>query len=531
LRPLHGRADSAKPTIRLAAGIGLATACALALVLLYQALFRAWVVNSDQANVLLASTDMASGNWRLRGWVLPSDNFWGLEVALTALVGALSHDSLLTLRLVPAIAWAAMGAATCWLAWTPQRPWGALSVVAAMVLIPPLGQNIDSYYARSPLHVLSVACIAVAICLVRRALAEPAKAGRVLLVYALLMANASASDPLFTVLGIGPILAALCFAAIPPNSGRASLIVITISAALAGKAIILVNEVTGGFIAAPAHTHFVTYQDIPNSIAIFIYAILNSVGCNPFGMDVSDAIPRLVRLPLLVLVTVAVWRCACQLQAGWRARWRGHVGSPRLPDFTDTALLFVVAGTSAAMLLSETVTSLISVRYFLPAWIAGTALLARRGGGRFGIAAYCLVIAATTLAADLRIAVARGRPQVAETDRNLVSTLAAEGLDHGFGTYWLASVTNVLSGNAISIRALAVNDSGKLVPHVWLCDRNWYGARAEPAGFFVVTQVNDTMVPPSAIVRTFGAPSRTLTLGDIVIDVYDGPAPVWKLLD
>jgi hypothetical protein len=78
---------------------------------------------------------------------------------------------------------------------------------------------------------------------------------------------------------------------------------------------------------------------------------------------------------------------------------------------------------------------------------------------------------------------------------------------------------------------LAVDKSGTLAPFIWVCDRNWYGARPKSAGFFVVTRVDDTMVPPPAIVRTFGPPSRIMALGDIVIDVYDGPAPVWQLMD
>jgi hypothetical protein len=64
----------------------LLVAVFIILAVAYYYSFRRFARSSDDANILLAGQEMSNGNWRLKGWWLPEDNFLTTHVLLYAIL-------------------------------------------------------------------------------------------------------------------------------------------------------------------------------------------------------------------------------------------------------------------------------------------------------------------------------------------------------------------------------------------------------------------------------------------------------------
>jgi hypothetical protein len=502
----------------------LATLLALAVLMpLYLHLFALLAINSDMANWLFAARDVADGNWRLHDWTLSPDNFWGLEVPVTAAVWSLTKDIIFTARLVPALNWLVLGAVCLVLATRGRKvTWtNALIVLAPLLLVPTHGKNMVTFQGMSPIHVLSVACIVGVIAIANR-ISLPGRAGKVLwAIYLLVIVNASASDPLFVVLGCLPVAIALAIGGLPAGAPRGKLILVMIGSVIAGRVLVHINAATGGFGPSVTNLHFVQIFDIPRSFGITLKSALDVLGCDLFGLSIQQAQIHLLRLPLLLIVGIPLYRLTQRVYVLLRHQtWNGEP-----PAFVDCALCLIVVTNIAVMLISGTVVDTGAIRYMLPAWAAASVLAARWFGRHRGALVYCGIITLVTLGADLQ-ALWRERPLAfLPVDSQLAACLPALGLHEGYGTYWRASSVTLASAGRVRIRSVGVDQDGRIAERKWLSKSSWYQPFPFRSAFVVVTMPDDTLVPPGAVETTFGPPTSRFKVSSAIVFVYGRTVP------
>jgi hypothetical protein len=499
------------------------TASAALLGLLCLGLFSLRPTNSDDVNMLWAASDMAKGNWRLHGWILSPDNFWGLELPLAAAIQNLTGNALLTLCLVPAIAWLMLGGAAIFAAATGSglRNGAVVIFLTPVLLIPLHAKNSADFFAGAPYHVLTVAAIMISLALAEFLM----KAGRhrklSFIAFGLVVCDASASDPTFLFLGVVPILAALAVADLPPEASRLRLAGVTIGAAAVGRMVIALNDATGGFTAAPTNLFFTDLFSIPRSLGIIVKSALDVLNCDPFGLSLGQAKIQLIRIPLLAMLCLAVWRTGRQLAASLRASSK----TSRAPSFVDTALCVLVVANIGLLVLSNQAVDMGSARLILPAWVAAAVLAARRLELGFGTLAYCALTATLAIGADIQVLVRQPADHFTPSTRQLAACLTALDLKQGYASYWNASAPMLATGNSVTIRAARTD--GTLKPFLWLANTVWFHPFPASSDFFVVTAANDPDISPAAVRATFGLPAASVAIGEFLIEIY-GHAPPRK---
>jgi len=516
--------ESAAPLRNLWRAAAYALTAALAscgLLALYAKIFAAYPLTADQCNVLLAAMDFCHGNWRLSGWTLPPDNFWGLELPLTALVWSVTHNAVETLRLVPAINLLVLLAAASAFVARTARPGAryALLPLAAFIFLPVAGKNIAFFYAASPCHVLTIACILAEILLAADILAAPSPRKLALLAYGLIGADAVASDPLIVVLGFAPILGAvwLCEAATWRN--KALLGFASLCAIAAGHFAVVLNSKTGGFQSFAADSTFVDFSRLPDSAGILLRGTLQIFNCDIFGLTAQQRLTQILRIPFLAAVLWAVSPVVASCLRSFKNFPKPAASRP----FPETALVSIILINLAAMLLSSTINALDTERFLLPAAIAAILLFCTHLPGSRALTAYLAVLALVNLGTELqelhRTPKAIYEPPVAQVTKCLEDA----GLNNGFAGYWLASSVVIASDQTITARAIMQDPSGAIVPMQWLAKSNWFHNPSRKAGFFVITAPDDRLLQRGAALQAFGTPASSLFLPGAVIDVYGKP--------
>ncbi len=501
--------------------LALALVSAGLLVFLYLRLNEFWSINSDQANALYTAMAMAAGNWRLHGWTVPPDSFWGLDIALIALVWAVTGKAILALRLVPALAYLLLGIAAACLCLPGRKSaarLGASMLLAVALLVPLHIRNAETFFSESPMHFLTVACILGVIGLAARSLtAPPARRWIFLLLYSLLSLDAALSDPMFTILGTLPILIALALADFPAGAPRIRLAACGIGVTLLAKTLLAINMATGGFTPSPTQLAFGRLFAMPRSTGIILKGILDVLACDPFGLSLHQAMIQLLRMPLLLLVGLPLYRVGEQILGKW---WFKRPGS-RAPAFIETGLFLIIALNLAAMQFTAQVIDIGGIRYLLPAWACAVVLAARTSKPGLGINSYYALLLVVGLGADAQAMMHRAPPAFTPVTQRLATCLESVGLDNGYGVYWRASAVTLASDGRVTVRAVHTNITTHAVtPMMWMSTTRWYPTWPPARPFFVITDPKYAGLSNSAVLASFGTPDSVLKVGSAVVNIY-----------
>ncbi len=104
--------------------------------------------------------------------------------------------------------------------------------------------------------------------------------------------------------------------------------------------------------------------------------------------------------------------------------------------------------------------------------------------------------------------------------KQLASYLQKHGLEYGYGGFWDASCTAVLSENKVKVRAIRIRKADeKFYQYKWFCKNEWY---EEPARFVVArSDINNYGITPETVIAYFGEPVRQKQYKDWYILIYD----------
>lgn len=510
-----------------AAGWAAAAFCVLSIAFYVQ--FRLFARNADDTSNFLAGMDLLSGNWRLAGWWLPPDSFWGTELLLLGLVGHLMDGDPRALIVAPSLLWAGVVAGAALLAVRGLAEARGRAVLTVFTLLGLLIFDHDSFaeqFTHAPIHIATILATLALIALADRIAGSAGPRPRgALLAFGLLTAWITASDPMVFMTAVLPVAATLLFTFGNRVHHRWTLLGVLAVAALLGRLAIAVNTATGGFQQpVPTSLAFVRFDDIGSSVSHAIFAMLDLLGAMFFGMSALDGIPRMLRVVLLTVLAVHVARFAAAL-----IRWVVEASRPSLLSglsFLDRLLTFGVVSCVGLTAASAYLIDNQGTRYLMPGAVLAAVLLARilpespRLRGVWAAACIASIISVLAYAIDTP------RPPTVFATRHevLLQRLQGLGIAQGLGPYWSSSPMTVASGGAITVRALRRTPEGELVPYLWLADARWFEpAFPPPRPFFVVV---DRAAPgpidttEDSVLVTFGPPAEVTEAGDYAIFVY-----------
>ena len=495
--------------------------------------------NSNDAGTFLAGAEMADGNWRLHGWVMPFDGGYPTDVAAMALLKLLSGWHPILMQGLEAAIWAAIALVGTGLACAGRRSRFLPGTIAIALSL--LAFNVFEHGWRDVTltnigsHGSTILLTLSAFALVATGAERSGRSIRHLALFGLIMVAGDLADPVFEVIAGLPILA-VSLLGMRGQAWRPGLVRIAVVVAAAGlaQALLAANAHNGGFRRVALAVSLATFPQALDHAAFAAQSIARLLGAEFFGRSLGGPLVAgpaiaLLRAPFVLLFAVAWAEVGARLlrrSADWPA------GRPAPPAEDLEQLLWLSLSLCiASACMTTAIVNEAGVRFFLPAAVAGSILVARR----FGSQALPAGFGAVVLLASVAIGILRASPDpprqvtaLPEIHR-IIDVLEKRGLRHGYAGYWEGTIVTVLSDREITSLPLYEAGDGQLHPLGYLSNLDWFRGPARDwhgRVFFISDRIGPADVftaPEDAVQREFGHPVERIVVGRFVIGVYDLP--------
>lgn len=509
--------------------------------------------DSDQANALFEAMAMVSGNPLLRGWITPPDNFWFIDLPSMGLLSRLTTDIRAPLYILPAIWWGGVMFTACLLAGTRHMEgrhgewWKFLPIILFLGLPPLYEPGPIGFLTYTPYHIGTLFFTLIGLLLVERCL-RPGRHTAARISLGLIAGIFEISDAFAICCFIVPTLVISLWMAGRGIERRPALWVAAILAASFGMVALshCALSLAGGFHPSHITLHFMPMSQMRDHLHFSRLSLGDLFGIRlddkkflgPASANATTAIFRLAALfPILIWLA---WQAIRIARNAFRRTTPTH-----FDPITSILVLGTVCAGSAAILLNFYIAGEDIIRYFLPVLIYGTIAFARSGPTK-GTA--CLFVPAIVWTLAI---FALAWPPHPKTDRPvdpyhvahqmdvgpLLTLLDNEGLTQGYGSYWYASLSTLMSRGHTTMRAITVganktDPACALTPRAWLSQRSWYRPEtlSHNARIFILADVTrpffNGSLDQSVIIASLGPPERIIPFPNapsgnvMVIDVY-----------
>ena len=482
--------------------------------------------NSDGATVVLEGQSLAHGHLLLHGWILSQDSFWtidalfyGLSVLIFGIHGWLLH-------LVPAF----IATLVFLLAWRLATTFNGASSKRVALLIVTLGLVFPvvawaQFYLAGPYHLGTTLFCLIAFALVLGTQSPIRYLCAVMVLTAGILGDLQTLSLGVLPIAIGGIVAMLRRWNVRAGIGRVSV------AALAGILAFGLRKFTvaiGAFTLAPPRTPNNLSLSISNVIPGLHYAAnLMGAGTGPFGMSPIPAVINLAHFVEMAIVAL------CVLFALFQLFRELVVEAPQDDDRRwelDDLLVIGVLGSLSTYAYLATTGSDAEARYLSSGLIFAIILCARMISRptRFRpssiqplYAIGAIVSLAIVVGGGYTITGASPPPQFGA----LITLLRAHHLRDGLGGYWSASITTVLSDDAIQVRPVITGPAGLIERYARQSLNVWYENKT--TDFLVYNaNVNIDAITRASARSTFGPAKHVYAVGPYRVLVYAHPIQV-----
>ena len=486
--------------------------------------------NSDDASNLLAGVEVAEGNWRLHGWIMATDNYYPTDVLAQAVLYTLFGFRPILMQGAEAAIWAAIAFVGIRLSLldAPLRHWPGIVAIALSLLAFNQFDHAfrDSFLTTLPSHGSTILLTLLAFALFTGG--HGRRAGIRLAGLGLVTAAGSLSDPVFDVIACLPMIG-VCVLGLRRGADwrrRLPPICAVVVGVLAARWLLSLNARSGGFQSFGLSVTLATMPQLLQNLSFAVEAIARLLGAEFTGRTIDGqaaggVMIHLLRIPFLIgLATVTVMLGGAVLREV--RDWPGGA-EPTRGEALDRLLWSSLVLCVASTVMTTVIVDPTCARFFLPATVAGSILMARQLGRVPLLAAYGLIMLPLSVVATLLSIprVAPGQGIAIPQEARLVDTLLAHGLHHGYAGFWEANMTTVLSKRAVTSLPLLGGDDHRLHPLVWFDNLDWFRQAARDWDgriFFVVSQKPAGL----ELSRDIGGPPVRAAEGD------DRPRPVQR---
>jgi hypothetical protein len=488
-------------------------------------------VSSDDATGVLEAGAVLRGNLLLRGWWLSGASFATIDLPFYVAGMAIWGQRPSLLRDVPVVIYTVTVAIAALLARGRLRgPQSALGVAAVLVLLGLPAGGWAEFVTKGYIRVGTTLGLFAALLALDAPRVVRLSVTRVAIFFTLL-ALTFVSDPYALYVGAPALLLVCLLAALGLNSygtlrvGPVSLAVVGAIAAANGLTWLI--ESLGGYqVIGGGLSGSLPWRDPLRSM-------INS------AVHLANYLPDLYRCGLPAEITgklVLLWvGClfgpALALFALVRgcpiSKRHGGDGPARPADFIADVLWWFCAIAIAAFIGRQS-EDRAAIRYMIPFVLSGAVLTGRVLADRVreprtAIAALALLGLAygASLAADLQ------KPPANDPAKALAGWLDAQGLRHGYGPFWDASIVTAFGGGRVAVRPVGVRaispQSHSIEPLRWMADERWF--TEGPATFMVIEPGPDANyqfgIDEGICTKSFGPARARHVLEPYVVLVWD----------
>ena len=519
-RPVAG--GRLTPTSRLLAvlvslGVGLA-GCAWLAGIWHSAWL--WPGQSDSAAVILAGDSMRHGNWLLKGWFLPYDTYWLLDIPLYAVGVAVLGMRPAVMHAVPLLFYLAVVATGIWMAVKGSgRPTRLAAGAITFVLLGLLGPTAAVTLLHGPAHVSSaLACLLAFVCLTWPTARRGSFAGPGLAFLVLTMALVS--DPMARIIGLAPLVAAAAIGALRDRAWRPYVApaVVPVAALVVAHFVKLGATALGGFLVVGGQPGLTPPAGWVGKLPLFWNSTLAIFGVQSAGGSLLATAAGVVHLSGLILVVAATVFALVRAVRRPQPDQRGTTGG-----LLDSTLALGVAAGVAAFFVSGYASDPTSIRYLSPAFIFGAILAGRAvAAGAHRIEwrssplrqAVVALAGVLTAAYAITFAIVAVQPSPVNPAVGLASWLESQGLTRGYGAYWDSSIVTLFAEDRVQVRPVDEGTRG-MEPYRWNSSRDWYAVNTGQPAIFLVFEPSAPWkgVDISSATASFGPPVATYVVG------------------
>ncbi len=517
---------------------------AAALFVVYLRLSRTVPENSDEANVLLAASDLLHGNLLLHGWYLTDVSFYTTEVPQYALLELLFGVHPDTAHIAAAMSYTLAVVLAVLLArggFTSRGAVARMAIAAGIILAPQLGPGVTALILTIG-HIGTAVPVLLIFLLLDRAPQSSSRGdpsprtplGWVHVLAGLGLAWVLIADQIVLIIAVAPLVG-VCVLRIIEGAVRErslsrafatrryELSLIVAAAAAAGLAWVAerIIRALGGYVVAPVPFTF-NLHDFPASLHS-LWAVPQIFGADYRGLSGGPYYTALLHMVGLGLVALALLLLVRRFFSG-----AALVDQVLGVAIVLNIALFVL--TSAGSQGPHEVADVAPLGAALAARMLATPVLAtqRPAGAR---APGLLARRARAVAYGAGVVVLAGylgglahnvaQPESPASFSRVAAWLQAHHLTYGLGGYWESSIVTVQSGGQVKVRALL---KSTLRPDLWLAKPAWYDPATEQANFVVLSSVpgfKNNWEPRALISKYFGRPAHVYNFGPYTVMVWD----------
>ncbi|HCC0889238.1 TPA: hypothetical protein M4K80_002792 [Salmonella enterica] len=434
---------------------------------------------------------MADGNILLRGWTLSTVSFYFTEAIWYAIAIRIFGDSIYLMYVLPSAFYTIAIVLAFALSHTDgKRKWSITALIPCVIISSPLASTMT---LETCVHVGTI--IFALVCL--NALKCDKHTITKLACVATLTAASVFSDSIFNYYITIPIVFAFAVhVLINKDFSKWSYVLSVIIGVVIAKIVALMANHFGLLnVPGTQPPAFISYENIPSNLNLFIVGIIQYFDAFIFGKQLSASNALIfgrfaVMLFWLSLLVVAI-----------RNRFK--------ESFVDTVLSISSILLPVAYVASNMPVDLETTRYLVFSFITGSVLIARylnsQADKRFYAVASTIIL--------IFIFIPSGRYELPNSRVQEISNFVRDNnLGDGYGTYWVASAVTLFKNG--DVRPITFTDENKAVRLNWLSNKAWYGFKSR----YIVTEFKHDI---DKILEQYGREGRIKEIDNAYIIYYD----------
>lgn len=483
----------------------------LIIILMYNRLFWTMARTSDDASILLQAKSVLDGNIILKGWSVPSQSGWTIDIPIQVIAMAIRGFTPSLMYNVPAVIYALIVAVSLLLVkrdFKIKDIYPNLIITFVILGIPSLLLTI--FISRSPIHLGAILYFLIALFAMENVKVKPLK----YIIIFTLLALAYIGDPFVLYVFIVPMGFVFIYQVYLKQNKKEALVFLglLISVVIISKLILIVIKMLGGFYAYPDNAVFVKFEELPEKIYLTIQGIIELFGITFFGKPLisKESFESFVRLPSICLVFYYLYQTI-----------KNFINKQYKNDIITPILSVSIAVDILAYVFSSQPLELATIRYLLPVIIFGAIIVGRsihiKDSKKTN---YSLLIGFLSI---IYIAFFIPRllgPIAPSPTADLENWLKSNNYQYGYGSFWTASIVTVETKDNIKIRPVSAGGvDGRITPFNFLSEKEWYENKS--ANFLVFDETNWGNVNLDTATRTFGPPFQLYKVSHFTVLVWN----------
>ncbi|EBZ0941175.1 hypothetical protein D7O10_10090 [Salmonella enterica subsp. enterica serovar Braenderup] len=447
-------------------------------------------ITSDGASLFLEAKDMADGNILLRGWTLSTVSFYFTEAIWYAIVIRIFGDSIYLMYVLPSAFYTIVAVLAFALSRADGKiKWSIAALIPCVIISSPLASTMT---LETCVHVGTIIFALVCLNVIKCDRYTTTKLACV----SILTAASVFSDSIFNYYITIPIVFAFAtHVLLERDYSKWRYVLAVIIGVVIAKILSLIAN-NFGLLNAPGTQPpaFVSYENIPTNLNLFIVGIIQYFDAFIFGKQLSSSNILVfgrfaVMMFWLILLVVAI-----------RNRFK--------ESFVDTTLSISSILLPVAYVVSNMPVDLGTTRYLVFSFITGSILIARYINSQSDHKLYSF--ASTIIVAFIFLP--SGSYKLPNSRVQDISTFVRDNnLGDGYGTYWVASAVTLFKNG--DVRPITFTEENKAVRLNWLSNKEWYGFKSR----YMVTEFQHDV---SKILHQFGSDATIKEIDGAYIVYY-----------